>query len=103
MTETTDASAAFERWQAKWTPEAVEARATETAAKRLAERERRRAEAAPVELTLFALTEKLGFTRAYAEHLVQPYCRCEQGHDGWQYCAHANDLGWPDLTWPPSR
>lgn len=34
-----------------------------------------------------------GFTREYAEHLVQPYCYCEDGMDGWDYCQHARDEG----------
>ncbi|PRX23681.1 hypothetical protein [Actinoplanes italicus] len=90
-----DAVQAFERWQARWTPEAMSARAAEERAERGQVRE-----ASPLaELTLDALWEKLGFSREYAEHLVQPYCSCECGHDGWQYCQHANDLGWPDREW----
>jgi hypothetical protein len=68
-------------------------------AKRKAERGAQRDAATRVELTLEALLDKLGFTREYAEHLVQPYCDCECGHDGWDYCPHANDLGWPGLGW----
>lgn len=45
------------------------------------------------ELTLDALIDKMGWTREYAEHLVQPYCGCEDGRDGWEYCEHARDLG----------
>jgi len=91
----TAASAAFARWQAAWTPEAVAERAREEANQRAAERQAIEAR----ELTLDRLLDKLAFSREYAEHLVQPYCRCECGHDGWQYCAHVEDLGWPRLGW----
>ncbi len=50
-----------------------------------------RAEAERVELTLDALLDKLGFSREYAEHLVQPYCDCGDSADGWDSCAHARD------------
>lgn len=67
--------------RAAWAAEAVVARAAERAA------------AVPVPLTLGALLDKLGFDRVYAEHLVQPYCECRDGRDGWDYCQHAQDLG----------
>lgn len=47
----------------------------------------------PVPLTLGRLLTKLGFTVAYAQHLVQPYCDCADTADGWSECAHARDLG----------
>lgn len=94
-----DASAAFARWQDRWTPEAIAARKAETAAKQRAERQQQRDAAAPTDLTLEALLDKLGFSPEYAEHLMQPYCHCGDGHDGWDYCAHARDLGWPERDW----
>lgn len=49
-------------------------------------------DAAPVaELTLDSLLGRLGFSHAYAQHLVQPYCDCG-GLDGWERCQHARDL-----------
>lgn len=89
------ASLAFARWQSRWTPEAIAARKAEERTGR----ERERAESEPVPLTLDGLLAKLAFSREYAEHLMQPYCRCECGHDGWHYCEHAEDLGWPRLDW----
>lgn len=53
--------------------------------------QRNAAEAVP--LTLDALLAKMGWERAYAEHLVQPYCGCGEDIDGWSYCDHARDLG----------
>lgn len=52
-----------------------------------------RAESPRVELTLDAVLEKLGWSREYAEHFVQPYCDCSDSHDGWIYCSHAYDEG----------
>lgn len=53
--------------------------------------ERQRAdERAP---TVGALGEKFGWTPAQVWHLVQPYCYCEIGHDGWRWCRHAEDEG----------
>lgn len=62
------------------------------------ERARVRAETPHVPLILDALIEKMGWSRAYAEHLVQPYCECgTDGADGeWQACRHALDEG---VTW----
>jgi hypothetical protein len=68
-----------ERQQAMW--EAEQGRAVE------------RAGAEHRSLTLDGLLDKLGWTSAYAEHLVQPYCDCGEGMDGWDYCIHARDLG----------
>jgi hypothetical protein len=55
-------------------------------------REQERAAAKHVDLTLSALLDKLGFSREYAEHLVQPYCHCGDSNDGWWSCQHAQDL-----------
>jgi hypothetical protein len=66
------------------------------AAKAKQRRAEERAAAIPVPLTLEALLarmERLGWSREYAEHLVQPYCECYDGRDGWEYCEHARDLG----------
>lgn len=52
-----------------------------------------RAAATPVPLTLDALLDKLGWSREYAEHVVQSYCGCEDTRDGWDRCEHARDLG----------
>jgi hypothetical protein len=70
--------------RAEWQREAAERRATERAA------------ADQVPLTMDRLLDKLGFTDEYAEHLVQPYCYCSDGNDGWDACQHARDEGlWP--------
>lgn len=79
---------AYQRWMAA-TPEQREQWAREAAERRATER----ASSAPVALTLDALLDKLNFSREYAEHLVQPYCTCWDGPDGWDYCEHAQDLG----------
>lgn len=52
-----------------------------------------RAETPRVELTLDAVIDKLGWSREYAEHFVQPYCTCDDTYDGWIYCEHARDEG----------
>jgi hypothetical protein len=55
-----------------------------------------RAAAEYVPLTLESLVLRLedwGWSREYVEHLVQPYCKCEDGRDGWEFCQHARDLG----------
>lgn len=54
---------------------------------RAAERER----AKPVEPTVGALAYKFGWTPAQVRHLAQPYCCCDIGHDGWEWCRHAYD------------
>lgn len=79
---------AADRWAAA-TPEQREQWAREQEAERNAERDT----ATHVPLTLDALLDKLGFSHAYAEHLVQPYCGCYDGRDGWEYCPHARDEG----------
>jgi hypothetical protein len=81
-------SAGLNRWMAA-TPEERDQWARDLAAQRAAER----AAAAPAPFTLAGLLDKLGFSCEYAEHLVQPYCNCEDTNDGWDYCQHARDLG----------
>lgn len=51
-----------------------------------------RAAVARTELTLDAVLEKLGWSREYAEHFVQPYCICGYTRDGWEHCNHSIDL-----------
>lgn len=84
---------AYEASQRRWanaTPEEREQWRREVRERREAER----AESEPVPLTLDALLDKQGWTRAYAEHLLQPYCYCGPGMDGgWDYCTHADDVG----------
>lgn len=58
-------------------------------------RAEKRAATERVELTLDGLLDKLGFTREYAEHLVQPYCWCGDSMNGWDWCAHARDEALP--------
>lgn len=86
--EAKEAAASFQRFmnatpeqRAEWARDAQERRRAERAAATL------------VPLTLDALLDKLGFDSAYAEHLVQSYCTCGDGRDGWDYCQHARDLG----------
>jgi hypothetical protein len=79
---------AFERFMSA-TPEQRAAWAEDARAER--SRERQVAERRP--LTLDALLDKLGFSREYAEHIVQSYCTCGDTSDGWDYCAHAYDGG----------
>lgn len=74
-------SEATDEQRAQWLAEAAQRRADE------------RAGARRVPLTMGALLDKLGWTEAYAEHVVQPYCECGDGHDGWERCAHASDEG----------
>lgn len=88
LAEARETQAAWHRWltatpeeRARWADDQKQQRAAERAA---AER---------VPLTLDVLLAKLGFSREYARHLVQPYCYCEDGMDGWDYCPHARDEG----------
>lgn len=70
---------------------ARERREAEERARRLSERQ-----AAVFEhLSLEPLLARLGMSRAFALHLLQPYCRCEQDNleGGWMRCEHARDLG----------
>jgi hypothetical protein len=83
--------AAFDRWMLA-TPAERAAWAREADQRRAAEREA--APHVPLTLdTLLARVDSLGWSREYVEHLVQPYCECEDGRDGWEYCSHARDLG----------
>lgn len=73
---------AFRRWIAA-TPEQRQAwteQAKQPAAKRKP-------------LTLDALIKRMNWSYEYAEHLVQPYCECYDGTDGWEYCRYAYDEG----------
>lgn len=79
---------AFREWMDA-TPERRERWAREAAGRRATEREASTVAA----LSLDALLGKLNFTEQYAAHLVQPYCTCGDGLDGWDYCEHARDLG----------
>jgi hypothetical protein len=80
-----------EAWQRHIT-EAPERRAERVAQAKLERAEvRRTTERAP--LTLDAVIDKLGWSREYAEHFVQPYCECHDGWDGWVWCAHSSDVG----------
>lgn len=67
-----------------------------------AERAKLRAETERVELTLDALVEAVNFLIggwtpgsendvAFATHLVQEYCGCEIGYDGFEPCEHWQD------------
>ncbi|GLY08323.1 hypothetical protein Acsp01_87020 [Actinoplanes sp. NBRC 101535] len=83
---------AFRQGLADWanaTPEDRAQRAADARARRSAEREA----ADRVPFTVAGLAAKTGWTAGYIEHLVQPYCGCWQGYDGWEYCDHARDLG----------
>jgi len=86
-----EARADAEAWQRYMdaTPEQREQWAREAAEQRAAER----AEAPVAPLSLDALLTKLGWSREYAHHLVQSYCTCSDGYDGWDHCQHAQDLG----------
>lgn len=88
LADARETQAAWHQWmtatpeqRAQWAAEQQQKRADERAA----------AERRP--LTLDTLLDKLGFSREYAEHLVQPYCYCGDSADGWDYCAHARDEG----------
>lgn len=62
-------------------------------AQRAAERAEVRRAAQVVAPTPGRLIDRLGWGGRYVEHFVQPYCRCEQGSEGWERCEHAIDLG----------
>lgn len=74
--------------RAQWAAESAE---REAEARRM--RAEERAARDPVPPTLDALLDRMGWSREYAEHLVQPYCDCGEDIDGWSYCEHARDLG----------
>lgn len=63
------------------------------AERRRQERAAERAAAVRVELTLEALVEALGWPLEYLRHVVQRYCGCRDGLDGWETCQHADDEG----------
>ena len=87
-----EARADAEAWQRYMdaTPEQREQWAREAAEQRAAER----AEAPVAPLSLDALLTKLGWSREYAHHFVQPYCTCDPFDSvGAFYCPHADDLG----------
>lgn len=73
--------AASPEQRAEWATEAKDKRAEE------------RLQAEHVPLTLVAVLDRLGFSTEFAAHLVQPYCTCSVGSDGWDFCQHAYDLG----------
>lgn len=81
----------FLDWQ-RATPQERAELIAEARAKRQAQRER----AEPVELSVAALGDKFGWSEAFMRHLVQPYCYCDIGHDGWETCEHARDEGLTD-------
>jgi hypothetical protein len=81
--------AAMNRWMTA-TPDQRDEWARQDEARRV---EERAAAGTPVALTLDGLLNRLGFSREYAEHLMQPYCECYDSNDGWDYCMHARDLG----------
>lgn len=57
-------------------------------------RQRERDREHSISLTMDELLARLGISRALAEHIVQPYCRCEpRSVGGWLFCDHACDLG----------
>lgn len=74
------------------TPEQAEERHRLEYRARLAEREGHEWARPP---TVAKLVERMGWTWAYVDHLVQPYCTCGPRGDGgaWVVCAHATDLG----------
>lgn len=88
LDESNEQRAAFVNWM-RMAPERRAERIEEQRQKRAAER----AGSDRKPITLEALLDKLGFSREYGEHLMQPYCYCDHGHDGWDYCAHAQDEG----------
>lgn len=89
MTELEPMATALRRWTiSMYEPQAERA----SAAKRA--RAEERAAAAVVSLSLDALMDRMGWSREYAEHLVQLYCDCDIDREGgWEYCEHARDLG----------
>lgn len=57
------------------------------------QRQTEREQVEPQPLTMDALLDNLGWSRAYATHVVQDYCECHDSGDGWVTCQHAEDLG----------
>jgi hypothetical protein len=86
-----ETKATFNRWMSA-TPEQRAECAREADQRR--RDERRAVPHVPITLdALLARVDHWGWSREYVEHLVQPYCECEDGYDGWEYCSHARDLG----------
>jgi hypothetical protein len=74
---------------ARMTPAEREARI-----RRMAEERKELREHSPrIPLDVAALEDKMGWKRGFVEHLMQPYCTCGVGYDGWDHCEHATDLG----------
>jgi hypothetical protein len=86
-----DARLFADAWHAyqRMTPEERQAAAERAREQRTAER----AAAERAELTVDTLRETLGWSTAFAEHYVQPYCGCYVGEDGLWTCEHARDEG----------
>lgn len=80
--------AAFERI-ARMTPEEMAANRERVRAERSEIREH----SPRVPFDPAAVEDKMGWKRGFLEHLAQPYCRCDVGYDGWDFCPHAVDLG----------
>lgn len=80
--------AAIRRWSLA-TPAEREQWAREAAEKRAAER----AATPETPLTFETLAARLGWSEPYLRHFIQPYCTCDEGGDGWEYCEHARDEG----------
>jgi hypothetical protein len=88
LADARDMQTSLRRWMDA-TPEEREAWAEQSRR----ERAEKRAAVVRRELTVDALIDKMMWSREYAEHLVQPYCECYDGMDGWEYCEHARDEG----------
>ncbi len=86
-----DTAAFRQAWMA-WdamSPAERQAALDEAAAARAHERE----QTPRVDLTVIALADALGLTPEQARHLVQSYCTCDVGPDGWERCQHWRDEG----------
>jgi hypothetical protein len=87
LDDAADVKAAYRQW--------MNATPGERQAMLQASKDRRRAErqgATPAVLTMGRILDRFNVSRAFAQHLVQPYCTCEF-NDGWELCSHAYDLG----------
>jgi hypothetical protein len=89
LTEAKDTWDAYNRMM-RMTPEERETAAQQAMANRAATRDR---VLLPRVLTMSGLLNKLGWSEEYAEHLMQDYCTCSWGSEGWDLCQHAYDLG----------
>lgn len=85
---------ALRAWLDRWMRATPEERA-EWAERARHERAAERRGAVVLPVTVERLLDKMGWSMAYAEHLMRPYCTCgPNGTDGeWEWCAHAVDLG----------